>query len=103
MKRFMDGGLLVVTGCSASRLPPPPAPHNVPVWTEATHVVEASPPPVTPPGAGVLILVDSPAVPHAGPRREHDGVAPFARTHAYTFMPALRVGRVGSTRVATTD
>ncbi len=39
----------------------------------------------------------------AAPRREHDGLAPFARAHADTSVPALRISRVGSTRVAATD
>lgn len=36
-------------------------------------------------------------------RREHNRLAPFARAHADTSVPALWVGRVGSTRVAATD
>ena len=39
----------------------------------------------------------------AGPRREHDGLAPFARTHAYTSVLALRISRVGRTCVAAAD
>lgn len=39
----------------------------------------------------------------AARRRAHDGLALFARAPADTSVPALWVGRVGSTRVAATD
>src|SRR5229473_7142990 len=83
----MDGGLLVVTDCSSPRLLPPAATHGVPVWTQATPVVEASPPPVTLPGDGVLIPVDSPAVPHAGQASVKTGTAPTINKKFSGFLP----------------
>src|SRR5712691_5088686 len=87
VKRLVCVGLRVVTGCSASRLPPPPATHGVRVWTEVTPVEETSPPPVTLPGEGVLIPVDSPAVPHAGQAAVKTGTAPPISKTSSGFLP----------------
>src|SRR3989442_11706316 len=87
VKRLVCVGLLVVTGCSASRLPPPPATHGVPVWTEVTPVEETSPPEVTPPGDGVLIPVDCPAVPHAGRASVKMGTAPPISKQSSECLP----------------
>jgi len=88
VKRLVCVGLLVVTGCSASRLPPPPATHGVPVWTEVTPVEETSLPEVTPPGEGVLIPVDSPAVPHAGQAAVKAGTAPTLNKKSSGCLPS---------------